>query len=65
MTEGPESCKAYAREHLIEIEDALLWYEENLQIPSSQLFWKHWGIPSESPGLPTRTNEQARALYNL
>ena len=57
------SVKGYSRERLIEIEDALLWYEENFRYPQANCL-EGWGIPSESPDSP-RNQQQARVFTTL
>ena len=55
--------QGYAREHLIEIEDALLWYEESFRYPQVNCL-EGWGIPSESLDSP-RNQQQARVFTTL
>lgn len=60
-TIGP--VKGYSRERLIEIEDALLWYENNLRYPQVNCL-EGWAISSE-PMYSPRNQQQARAFITL
>ena len=55
--------KAHAREHFIGIENALLWFEENLRYPQVN-FLEAFGIASEPPDSP-ENQRQARAFMTL
>ena len=55
--------KAHAREHFIEIENVLLWSEENFRYPQVN-FLEAFGIASEPPDSP-ENQRQARAFTTL
>ena len=57
------TVKGYSRERLIEIEDSLIWYEENLRYPQVNCL-EGWGIPSE-PLDSDKNQQQARAIITL
>ncbi|MCE2399466.1 hypothetical protein J4G08_01120 [Candidatus Poribacteria bacterium] len=54
------SIKGYSRERLIEIEDALSWYEENFRSPQVNCL-EGSGIPSEP--LDSPTNKQSARVF--
>lgn len=53
----------YTRERLLEIEDSLTWYEENLRYPQVNCL-EGWGIPTMPLNSP-RNQQQARAIITL
>ena len=55
--------KAHAREHFIEIENVLLWSEENFRYPQVN-FLEAFGIASQPPDSP-ENQRQARAFTTL
>ena len=55
--------KAHARQHFIEIENALLWYEENFRYPQVNCL-AGFGITSQSPDSP-ENQRQARVFTTL
>lgn len=60
-TIGP--VKGYSRERLIEIEDALSWYEENFRYPQVNCL-EGWSIEAETMDSP-RNQQQARVFTTL
>lgn len=60
-TIGP--VQGYSRQHLIQIEAALLWYEESFRYPQVNCL-EGWGIPSEPLDSP-RNQQQARVFMTL
>lgn len=53
----------YSRERLLEIEEALTWYEKNFRYPQVNCL-EGWGIPKEPLNSP-RNQQQARAVITL
>ncbi len=60
-TIGP--VQGYSRERLIEIENALLWYQENFRYPQVNCL-EGWGLPSEPLNAP-RNEQTARVFITL
>ena len=57
------TVNGYPLQRLMEIEDSLLWYENNLRYPQVNCL-EGWGIPKEPLGSP-RNQQQARAVITL
>ncbi len=57
------TVKGYPRERLVEIENALLWYEENFRYPQVNCL-EGWGLPSEPLDFP-KNQQWARVFTTL
>ena len=57
------TVKGYPRERLVEIENALLWYEENFRYPQVNCL-EGWGLPSEPLDSP-KNQQWARVFTTL